>query len=906
MNALVPYNPPAEPVYSGAGGVPVMWVADPFRGAVRGMIAPSGVSIAEIVARALLIDPALDAAAFHASGTVLINGQEVPRAYWPRLRVHRRGGRRVMVTLHPGLGKGGGNILAIALQIAAIAVAFALLGPFGAAVQGALGLTSSQASLLVLGTTVGASIAANALSAPPTVPQIGQAASGSIGHAGAQGNVLAPNNPLPRMTGARRFAPPFGCAPYAYLDGDDEVIEALYVYAGPTAHGDGQYDGVSLADMPDIEVQSSEGKPGDPPQTLITRYARTDNVGISVSRHRVSADDGAVLDDQLRPEASLPIFHPVAGARACDEIVLIFESGAGLIYISDPSQAVAFPMRIEFKRANDEDWIKGPEFHFISNKNKPYRKQVVLRWESQPLFAAQAPTTDAPYLAFKSVPGQTINPARAGWQADGYFSAGSGGDLMSAATFNSHHVRNVSLTADGVILHLDPEVFPKDRYQVRVSFGLTYLASQFTPASYLLAGKVYDLFGYYEDGGVYKIATSRANLRDELTLSRCSTVINENPLPKPEGIAYTAVRSRNRSLGVYTELAAGLVPDWDGTEWSGLVATRNPAPHYRARVAAHFPPTLISDDALIDWRQYNVDQGYETSAVLLDGSFMDALNLLASAGRARPRRSPLWDVVVDRDTSAEAPVQTFSMRNVANFSIGAPMVEPTGGFFVRYLDRAQDWRENYVPVSNPYCADPSTPMEEIRNDAQDDEAAVVARALFDLKQYELRANEFSFDVPALGLCSQRGDLIAVQHFRLSPFAGAARIVEIIYNGIGQVTGLVLDGTIPQPADLGFSNIDAAWSNYSAAFSGARIGVAIRLKNGGEQKAEIFPVGTDSKQVTFVTPFAWPEGLDVGCHVVSGPLGEEYRRMKIKSIVPKGRLRYGIVAVDEANEIHSAV
>lgn len=906
LPAVASRPPASAPVLSGAGGVAVYWTPEAFGGPLRGMIAPNGTTIAAIVARALAVDPALDRD-FEKSGTVLINGREVPRCYWAYVRARRRGDRRIAVTLHPYIGRGGGNTLATVIQIAALVAAIAIAGPFGGAA--ALGLTPVQASLVALGLTVGGSLAAGALSHPPTLPQLGfsgagNGASAQLGRAGISGNALSPGAPVPHPTGARRYAPPFACNPYAYLDGDDEIIEFICALSGPASMDAIRLGNASLDDMPDAEVQISEGKPGDAPLTLIDRVTASDGVGIDVSRHQVDADNGDRLDDQAQPEQSLPIVHPMIGGVDADEIVVTLECAGGLVDLTDVTRVLSVPVRLQLRRRGDTGWRNVPEVHFTSSDNRPFRKTVTFKWEAPPIFISQAPTANGPTLAFKTVPGQTVEPPRAGWQADSYFSAGSGADVMSASTFNAHFVRNLSLEQNGVIVHLDPAEFPSGAYEIRIIFGATYNASTFTASSYTIGGIVYDLFGYYNSAGIYKIPRSRSQLRDEFTVPRCASIWHRNPLPEPEGIAFVAARIRNRQLGELTVSAAGLVPQWDGAEWSGLAATRNPAPHFRQRLAQAQPAELIDDAPIVDWIAFNAAMGYETAAVLLDGSISDGLNLIASAGRGRLRQSEIFGVMVDRDTSAEGTVQTFSLRNCRDFGMVAPMAERTGGLRVRFADVTRDHKENYVIVRNPNAADPSLPLEERVDETHDIEELAVKRALFDLLGYEERANQFGFDVPVLGLRATRGDKIAVQHDILAPFGGGARIRSILTSG-GLVTGLTLDGTVPTPADQAFIDIAAAWSNYDLAFAAGRLGVSIRLRGrGGELKAEIVASGDESSTVTFVTPFAAPDGLEVGCHVVSGPLDEESRPMKIQSIVPKGNYEFTLVCVDEANAIHA--
>jgi hypothetical protein len=436
-------------------------------------------------------------------------------------------------------------------------------------------------------------------------------------------------------------------------------------------------------------------------------------------------------------------------------------------------------------------------------------------------------------------------------------------------------------------------------------FGSAYEREDFVPAAYTYQGAVKDFFGYFTNSGTHVIPRTRANLRDKITLQRIASIWHESPIAVDEGVAFIAARVANRQLGELTALASGLVPQWDGAEWTGLAATRNPAPHYRDRLAKLYPPELIGDGDIRAWGEYCDAQGYELSAVLRDGSVMDALNLIASAGRARPRQSEVWDILVDRDTSDESPVQTFSARNVRNFSFDAAFPDLPGGFRVRFNDADRDYREREIIVRDPAAPDLSKPLEELVNSAQDTEAAVTSRALFDLRQARARMAFYQFEVPAIGIVCRRGDVVAVQHDVIAAFAGFARIVEVVTNIDDEITGLVLDGTIPMPISQAWSNIAAAWSSYSSAFADDRLGVAIRLRDRSELIAEILPSGDgdESNTVTFAEPLAANPLLTAGCHLVSGPLGREYTRMKVNGANYKNGMTWVLVCVDEANEIH---
>jgi hypothetical protein len=905
--------PRVAPAIMHDGGICVFWTTRPVPepGDVRFAVVPAGMTIVEIVRRVLALDPAMDGS-FLATGSVTINGHELAPKHWPRFRPRPFAAdrRRVKVGLHPGV-EGGGNTNSKLVQVATLAASFLLLQPeIGLAALG----TQSAVNAAVFGVNVTGALIARSLAASPGSSRNSLAASSvstTLGRAGASGNVLQPDATAPRPTGKRRYAPPFWINPYAEIAGDDEFVELLYVMAGPMTWDKPRLGDIALADLADCQFQFGEGKPGDPPLTLINRYSGTDQLGITASRHNVDPDDGLVLVNQLTPDKSCPAFHPFAGrdapAGGADEIVALIEWNGGLISFDSPNAVFAQPMRVAFRPAGGDAWTFGPEIHWNGGKGRPMRKYLKLKFASPPVFTSQAPTNDGPSAAYKLVPAQTIEPARPGWQADDYFSGGAGGDVMTQATFGAHNVRNVLLEADGATLYLDPAKFPPGAYEIKVIFGATYNTSSFVAATYTLEGTVYDLFGYYLDGATqsFRIPAKRNNIRDDVSISRVSSIWNKTPIPLPDGVAFAAIRIKNQQVSEFTAEVAGLVPLWNGSEWTGLSETRNPAPHVRKRLADQYPAAMIGDAALLDWQQFCADKGYETCAILGDESLQDGINKMAAAGRARLRQSEVWDVLVDRDTSTEMPVQTVSLRNVgSDVSITNDVPERSAGLLITFDDAARGWKQNHVIVRNPFNTDLSLPLDTMSNDSDDDAARVAARGLFDILQYELRSAKINFTMPMLGIRFQRGDVVALSFDLLSPIAGGARIREILLNDAGKVSGLKLDGTILVPASLAWSNAAAAWSNYDAAFAASRIGVAIRLKNRGEIQAEIVATGEEANEITFVTPFDPPIGLAEDCHVISGALGEEYVRGKIFSANSKGNGEFGLTAVYEANEIHA--
>lgn len=933
-SAIVAYRPHL-PVRSNrvANGIPVAWTVAPFTGPIYRMTVEPGLTVAEIVARAfgLPVD-------FAENGIACVNGQAVPRHLWHRVRVrskkrHQAGrgrlgeGTHVFVTLQPVLaagGSGGGSaqIGTLLASIALLAIGIAISGgALAGLVPGLFQAGSISAKIAGAVVGIGGALAIAALTPPPqapALPGVSTAKTPSLGSASIGGSVVAPNDPLPYVCGAQRIALPIVSGPYVYVSGDDQFAECVYAVAGPAALDDIRDQGIPIGDLADTDYEAIDGLPGAAQVTLITRQTQQSQPNVAVSRHQVSADDGNVLLDQAHPVNSLPIWHPLASRKGPDEIVVGVVFPEALVNIQSPTVKMDVALRTRLRRRGDSAWVNLPEIHFEFDAARQLYRHLSFKFEQKPLTVPAAPTANGPVRAYKLVPGQTaVAPITGGWQADDYFSAGAGGDLYSAATFDTHKVRGVSLVADGVEFHLDPAVFPPDFYDLQLMFGAAFVGTSFIAASYVYIDRVRDLFGYWIDGATVRPPATRAEVRDDISIATLASIWNEPPLASTEGLGVLGVRVKNRAVQEMTAVVSTLVPDWDGAAWSGRAASSNPATHYRDRLARLLPPALIGDAALIDWRQACIDNDYQVSTVLMGDSLMDALTRIATAGYARPRACEQWDVLRDYDRSAEAPDQIFSPRNSANYNFTAALPDLPRGLRVTYADRDIDWQQDFAIVLDPEAGNQAAPLEAIDNGSMDRRDDVIARALFDLKQARRRFVFHNFDVPAIGLRCRPGDLIGLKHDALHAFAGFAFVIAVAKSG-GLITGLTLDAALPLPSEAAWQNAAAAWSDYAAAWAAPRFGIAIALKGGGLITAEI-DVGAlggaqRASEIAFVTPFADPgtltaygdtvDKLGDGCRVTSGLMGEEYERLILASAAPKGGMEWTLTCVDEAPELWS--
>lgn len=897
-------RPPAR-----SDSLPVTWRGSPFSGAPQTIVLAEGLTVAEIVARV----PDLPSW-FDRHGVVCIDGEPVPRRMWPYVRPRVTRGVEVHVTLHVemhgGGGGGGGKQIAQIVGLVAVAVvASALTGGAAAGILGpAFGAGTIGATLLGVGAGLSGTLLLHALAPPPTLDTPGfRAGSGSqqAGQASLRGNVLRAGAAVPRVIGTHRIFPPFIVPPLAEIVGDDEYIEAVFGLAGPHSLTDIRVGPTPIGDIDEIDYEVTDGLGED--VTLVTRQSRTEQISLELSSYKIQRDAGSILEDQAIPTNSIPQPHVISMRAACDEFWIPLYFNRGMFDADNPGMVISTPFRIRMRRRGGGSWFNLPEIHFTEKVQGLFRKMLVIKWETAP-----SPTVSASvgaWLAYKEVPAQS-SPASASWSADAHFSSGAGGDVMRPT--DAGNLQNIRLEDDRAIIYLPAA--DKDVYDIEIKQGCGYNVNNFTIPTYGYPTTMRDWFWYRQPSSNWVSPDSVYARYWQASIPRVAHIWNEKPLSRPGDFTAIAIRVHNRQVESLSCLASGLVRDYASSEWGNLIATSNPAPHYRDVLAGilnadRLPPDLMDDDTLVEWRQHCIDESLTVNAVVEGRSAFDVATMIAAAGNARPRQSEVWGVAIDRDRSADSPIQVFSPRNSRGFRWERGFVDRPDALRVRFSDSSRDYEETEIIVLDP-DGGVGLQIEDIRYDGLVTESAARARALFDLKQSRLRSVFYSLEADAESILCQRGDLVAVQHDAIDRVAGFARIRQVVRSG-SNVTALVLDGSILNDSG-GFYTEGADGSSEfyvdsGGAFyvDGAEMGLAIRRSDGTVSTHEITAVGTDVTEITFASPVSDPDGTIVaGAHVTAGRLGREYRRLIVTDIRPGRDAAATLTLVDEAPELWS--
>lgn len=912
------------------GALPVVWRERPFVGELHRRevdLAGHAPTIAEIVAS---IPEHELPAGFAERGQVIMTWrrgeelfeQSIPRAMWPYVRPRRGStvsvGNRLqgLALVAPPASGNLGKILGLVAMIALlVTVAWITGGGLAPFLGGFFAAGKIGALLAATGVALVGQLAISALTPPPELPQPeGNDASGREASS-IEGNVMSRGGSIPRVVGTRRVFPPLAGPPLVDLDpgSEDEIIEALFVLAGPHLMEDVRIGESAAADNADVHLELVPGFPGDPQQSLVTRQSYTDAPQLTLSAHKINPDNETDLEDQSVPDNSIPRPHDFVTRKDPDEVWLLLQWPEGLIDEDSPDVDKAVPVRFQMRLKGDSTWINLPEIHFRYERGTAHQRMIKFKWEAGPSALPVPEDKDCPYLAYKLVPGQTVlTPTTSGWTANSHFSAGAGNDVYEIGTAATTNVRNVVLYRSVVEFYLSGATFPQGTWEIRVLRGAVYLVASFTRATYFYnngaANQVHDLFTYRDDGGGdYEIPRSYSHLHHKMVVGRLTSIWNEYPVADGD-FAQIALKARNRRIERISVEASGYVRDWNaGTAaWQDWVTSSNPAPHVRDVLAGRLtadpvPPALIDDTSLVAWRTECIAMGHEANAVIQGRSAAEVIQLLASTGYARGRFAETFGVVMDRDVSAGSPVQMFNPRNFKSFRWAKSFSRLPDGFRVVFRNAEDDdKREEIIVPRDGFSEESAKRLEEVNYDAITDEDAARARGEFDLAQATARARRYFGETNSQALVCTLGDLVAVQSDILEHDAGFALIKEKILSG-SNVNLIRLDAKIPICKKYYYAQPDY-YSQSNRYYKARKTGVSIRLRDGSFITKEVTGEGEEAALLTFATPFADLSTLAADCLVSSGPLGSEIKRLIVMDIKPAPNLGYVLEFVDEAPEL----
>ncbi|MCI5078740.1 hypothetical protein [Oricola sp.] len=862
---------------------------------------PAGARLAEI-ADAMSVPEG-----FHGRGVVTVSspghcGAAVSDEIdWRCLRIH--GG--CTVVFQDGLRDGGGggssrgkNVLATVLSVGALLAATAISG---GVLGGVFKAGSLAARLLGGAVAVAGQLAAAGISATPVQDESDQES--PVGAASLSGNALERGGYIPRVMGGRRIFPKLACEPLIERDGQNEFVEGVYVAEGPHDLSEIRIGDSDVASAEDVQVETREGWAADTPISLVQRYGKTRTPNIELSQHAIDPDNTNLLEDQVVPENSLPVWHGTAVSKGADELWLHFSCPSGLQdqQNTDRQQTLGFRVRLI---ASDGTIYNLPEVWFGAETSRDPRPTIEIKWADAPETTPAPPSENGWLAALTSV-------QNSAWEADESFYAGSGNTYLVSGSVAASGVERVRLTDKKCEFFLDETAIPNDYYRVEVKRSATLQLSVWDFADYATSD-VGDQYGYETAGSSYQPPRDTKSISDRCYLLRAASVWNTHPVAggaQGPGVAIIAVRGKNRSIADLSVFASGYVQDWDGSGWNDWVVTSNPAPHYRSLfrsdwAADPLPEDAIDDVSLVAWRADCIARTLTSDLVVESQGLIDAANQIAGAGYARFRASDKWGVVRDYNRSNEDPVQIFGSRNMNNLTMDKALPRLPDGFRVSWGNPTGEeddpetivYRTGREGVSNPRLEAVSYPAIVL-------EARAVERARFDLAQLEMRSAFYTFDAPPEAIVCERGDLIGINHWIFEEYAGSARVEAVDVSG-GMIQGVWLDQTIPVVKEPLINDVADLTTIEDMTLLGLTTAVMIRNADGTMTTHVVANDTGDADYLAFETPIAVDTDADVGdliqedCLVVGGARAAVTRHV-VQGMKPDSDMFFSVTAVDEA-------
>jgi len=864
---------------------------------------PQGLTVAEMVARMPTANDFAD------RGTVTINGNVILPNVWHVVRPKPE----TVVTMHlPAAGggdEGGKAVFAFVASLALTVAAGWIVGGGLKTASGWFAAGSISATVLAGAVSLVGSLILSSLIAPPVETRDSERQRRNPDNASAEGNVLEPNGSVVRVVGERKVFPPFAAEPFTYFSGPDEIVEAAYILAGPHRIEDIRVGAASVEDA-GVEYEVREGWPGDRDITLVTRQSFTESPQDEVRAHIVSDSDNRTLDDQIQGGVTqaLPQVYVMGTRLEPDEHQFQIAFPQGLFKQNNTSANPILrrvPVRLRMRRRGEVTWRNLPELHFQAADIGLIRATIRFEWVDTITVGAEVAGGAWGWVeARRSCAGQTIEPVSAQYNADPYFGT------TGQAWMNSSNIATTGVVAVGMdrytcTIQLRRADFPPGIWEIEIKRGASFNPADYSASAYTVSGVVWDFYGY-QGSSTGVIVQERGNVSDALYLVRSVSIWNENPLPTKD-FAVIAIRARNRKVERLSCLAGGYVLDWDGVGWRNWTVTSNPAPHLRDIWTGRLnvdpiDPDDIDQAAILAWRTRCITEGYTCNALIQGSTVQEAAQIVAACGYASPRLSDKWGVAIDYDRSAESPVQIFTPLNSSNYGWTKAFARVPDGFRVTFDDEDRDYVTDQEIVLRPGNSWDTTKIEQTRYEGLTNRADVIKRAQYDQSIPVYRSCYHTFEASAESIICQKGDLIGVVHETLDETVGFARVVNLTFNGSGNVTGLVLDASMPTFGVGGFSTITNMTTVADVAMIGQTAGIAVRRTDGS-----IFTAGVtvSGATVTLTTPVA-PAGIEPGCMVSYGRLGMEFLRLVVYSVKPKDQdFTATITAVDEAPELFNA-
>lgn len=722
---------------------------------------PEGVSLAEMVAAYAWIPRA------EPHVCALVNGQMIPREWWPRVRP--KPGSEVTLALVLRGGGGGGNKQV--LQLIATVVLVIAANAAGAALAGTMGLTAGQ---IAAGITLVGSLALGALFKPPPI-RVNQGVGDNSNAYTFQGqsNAVKPYGVIPRLLGKHRVYPDVVAAPYTTILGKDQYITAVYSFGyGPVRLEDLKIGEDAIEQYSPEYVVHPEFVAGDALQ-IYTSDTVQDSLALALEYNV-----GVIFS--TRPEVDSASFDMqfIQGLGENDSFM-------GFV----PRRATT---KVEYRKVGDTDWIpygQAPAWESSDgtaktdvpmdtdweDPNEEYggRGYILLKGHYQ--YPFRWPGNQPPEVGYKVL------------IAGNVYTFTSFVNEMSYGNFTPPIVADYQVTSfwpefpTVKATYWNPDVSEWDIIQARTQPFLVSMMVRFPEK----AQWQFRVTQIEQDSPSLNYVHKRTIVAVR-SMRRAAPVAPDVPVTLLE----LRVKATDQLSGVIqnlSALASATIKGYDGSAWVPM-ETSNPAWEYVELLQGvankrPVPDSRIDWPAIIAWGQYcdTVQAGFQGPRArcnfVIDKAYTlwELLASVAANGRAMPTmRDNKYSVIVDQAT--QSPVQVFTPRNSWGLTSRRKYVEVPHALRVKWIDPQLGYNENQAIVYNDgFDENNATVFEELVTFGVTawDQAHRYGRIT--LARGKLQQEDFTIQADIENIICVRGDLVGVAHDVMEVGGWSARI-----------------------------------------------------------------------------------------------------------------------------------
>lgn len=387
--------------------------------------------------------------------------------------------------------------------------------------------------------------------------------------------------------------------------------------------------------------------------------------------------------------------------------------------------------------------------------------------------------------------------------------------------------------------------------------------------------------------------STSTRIRDECFVSTIRTVRHVPPV-RATGRCLVAMRIKatdqlNGIVDQFSAVTEALLPVWDGTGWSEQ-PTRHPAWAYLDVLRGPANKRPVADERL-DLEAFkawaDALPGFTFDAVIdYPTTVFELLRDIAAAGRAGfGMRDGRFSIV--RDVAQSVPIQHFTPRNTMGFRGFKAFTRIPHGLKCRFINPDRDWSQDEVIVyADGYSEASATRFETLELFGCTSADLAWKHGRYHLAAGQLRPETYELSVDIDHLVCTAGDLVRVSHDVPLWGSGWGRVREVIFNGDGDATALVLDEAITMAAE----------KTYAIRF---------RHADGASSVASLVTEAGEPTAITFLQPIPGLSAPEPGDLALFGEAERESADLIVRAIRHSGDFRATLSLVDAAPAIHQA-